>query len=243
MSDILLVFAHPDDETFGLAGTIATLTRRGARFHLMTATSGEAGRTLGLVPKRALGATRKQELAEAGRVLGLASGALLGYQDGRLQDAPLGEITRRIAERIRSLRPRTLITFPPDGINRHPDHVAIHRFTLRGLRLAASPNGALGGESFAPASLFYLATPPGLFEAGPGALLPTHGVDIRDAADCKRLALTAHRTQRRSVEDFERRFPGGFEIELLHRAQPPVRQHLPWSLTGLTWDTSWAESE
>jgi len=240
VNDILLVFAHPDDETFSLGGTIAALTPRGAHFHLVTATSGGAGRTLGLVPRRELARTREGELREATGIVGVASTELLGYADGRLQDAPLGEITRRIAERIRTLRPRTVITFPPDGINRHPDHVAIHRFAHRALRLAANANGRLPGKIFRPEQVLYIVAPPGYARAGPQALLPTHGIDIRAAADRKRQALVAHRTQARSVESFVKRFPQAFEIELLHRAEPPAQPPRPWSLAALSLDTSWA---
>src|ERR671914_2636657 len=80
MPSVAAVFAHPDDETFSIGGTIATYAARGVRWNLFCATDGDAGRTSGVpVASRAeLGALRRNELIAAARLLGVRGQIVAG---------------------------------------------------------------------------------------------------------------------------------------------------------------------
>jgi LmbE family N-acetylglucosaminyl deacetylase len=150
---LLAVLAHPDDESFGLGGTLALYARRGAEVDLVCATQGEAGT---VEPDRMKGYTsiaelRRAELDCAAEALGLASVHYLGYRDSGMQGsadndhpdsltrAPLDDAIRRIVEWIRRLRPQVIITFDPVGVYHHPDHILTYRATLEAFLAAADP--------------------------------------------------------------------------------------------------------
>ena len=138
---LLAVFAHPDDETFRCGGTLALLAARGVRVCLLTATRGEAGSVgdppLCLVEE--LAARREQELHCACRALGIELPRFLNYPDGRLAEAEPDEVVERIVRAVRELRPRLMLTFGPDGLSGHPDHVAIGRLAAEAFLRAGDP--------------------------------------------------------------------------------------------------------
>ena len=171
---LLIVLAHPDDEAFGLAGTITLLRRRGVPVTLVTATRGEAGEILApdAATPETLGAVREQELRAAMALAGVYDIRLLGYRDSGMAGTPENEDTRSlaraaapevaamIAATIRSVRPAAVITFGADGIYGHPDHIAIHHHTTAAVELAADPSAPIGlGEPWRVASLYYNALP------------------------------------------------------------------------------------
>jgi N-acetyl-1-D-myo-inositol-2-amino-2-deoxy-alpha-D-glucopyranoside deacetylase len=126
---LLAVFAHPDDEAFRCGGTLALLARRGVRVHLLTATRGEAG-SCGDPPlcrPDELPVLREQELRCACAALGVEPPRLLDYRDGQLGEGDPEQLTARILEVVREVRPQVMLTFGPDGLSGHPDHVAIGR--------------------------------------------------------------------------------------------------------------------
>src|SRR5919201_1393750 len=136
---ILLSFAHPDDESFFPAGIACAYAARGARVVLSCATRGEAG-SAGhppLATREELPKLREQELRDAAAVLGISHLTLLDYRDRELADAPTEEIRAKLVRLTREHRPQVVITFDPDGGNRHPDHVAISRFTADAVTAAA----------------------------------------------------------------------------------------------------------
>ena len=127
---ILLIFAHPDDESFIAAGLARRCADQGATTALVTATRGDAGR-IGEPPqclREHLPALRERELRSAADFLGISEVHLLDYRDKHLAEAPAGEIRDALAERIRRFRPHVVITFDPHGMNGHADHVAICPF-------------------------------------------------------------------------------------------------------------------
>jgi LmbE family N-acetylglucosaminyl deacetylase len=119
-----MAFAHPDDESFGLAGTVAKYARRGVPVDLVTATLGEKGTRLGVPEGTPTAVAREAELRAAGEIMGLRDIYLLGYTDGEMDRADPAEVTRKVREIIERVEPEVLITFGPDGITGHPDHVA-----------------------------------------------------------------------------------------------------------------------
>ena len=126
---LLAVFAHPDDEAYRPGGTLALLSRRGVRVHLLTATRGQAG-SCGDPPLCApeeLPAVRERELRCACAALGIEPPRLLDYQDGHLGEADPEEIVAQILGVVDVVRPQVILTFGPDGLSGHPDHVAIGR--------------------------------------------------------------------------------------------------------------------
>jgi LmbE family N-acetylglucosaminyl deacetylase len=152
---LLAIFAHPDDESFRCGGTLALLARRGVRVHVLTATRGEAG-SCGDPPLcRAdeLPAVREQELRNACAALGIEPPRFLDYLDGALTNVDEEVATAQVMAAIRELRPQVLLTWPPDGLSGHRDHVAVSRWTSQAFQRAAS----LGLD--APAALYHLAVP------------------------------------------------------------------------------------
>jgi LmbE family N-acetylglucosaminyl deacetylase len=138
---LMCIFAHPDDESLGVGGTLARYAAEGVETHLLTATRGERGwfgdeaSNPGLT---ALGKMREAELGAAARVLGISSVTLMDYIDGELDQAPADKIVGEIVMHIRRIRPQVVITFGPDGGYGHPDHIAISQFTSAALVLSAA---------------------------------------------------------------------------------------------------------
>ena len=138
---ILLIFAHPDDESFVSAGLVCRYAEQGGAITLVTATRGDAGRVGDppLCSREALPALREAELRQAAAILGISEVHVLNYRDKHLADAPNDRICDELVERIRQHRPHVVVTFDPNGMNGHPDHVAIARFTTDALAAAADP--------------------------------------------------------------------------------------------------------
>jgi LmbE family N-acetylglucosaminyl deacetylase len=150
---LLAVLAHPDDESFGMGGTLALYAQRGADVHLICATRGEAGE---MDPEYLQGfssvaAKREAELRCASRILGLNGVHFLDYRDSgmtgsadnqhpqALAAAPLEQVAWQITRHIRQLKPQVVLTFDPIGGYRHPDHIAIHKATLLAFEMTADP--------------------------------------------------------------------------------------------------------
>ncbi len=124
---LLLVLAHPDDESMGTGGLVLRHTRAGIRTHLICATYGEAGwmgRPPGAKPED-LSEIRAGELEQAAVALGLSGVELWDYPDGGVDRSDQQEITQRIWEEISKLRPRAVVGWGPDGAYGHPDHIAM----------------------------------------------------------------------------------------------------------------------
>ncbi len=136
--DLLAIFAHPDDEAYRPGGTLVRLARRGVRVHLLTATRGESG-SCGdpplCVPEE-LPAVRECELRCACAALGIEPPRLLDYQDGHLSQADPEEIIAQILGVVDEVRPQVILTFGPDGLSGHPDHVAIGCYAAEAFRRA-----------------------------------------------------------------------------------------------------------
>jgi N-acetylglucosamine malate deacetylase 2 len=121
-SAALAVYAHPDDETFGLGGALAALVDAGTAVEGLCFTRGEAS-TLGQPSDlAALGDVRAAELADATRVLGLRGHELLAYPDGRLAEVPVGDLASHVVAAARRQRSDLLVVFDDSGVTGHPDH-------------------------------------------------------------------------------------------------------------------------
>jgi LmbE family N-acetylglucosaminyl deacetylase len=137
---LLVVFAHPDDESMGMGGTLAKYSAEGVETHLVCGSRGERG-WFGPEEQNPgfeiLGQTRTVELERAVRALGMKSVNFLGYMDGDVDKADHAEAVSRIAAHIRRIKPQVVVTFPPDGNYGHPDHIAVGQFTSAAIVCAA----------------------------------------------------------------------------------------------------------
>ncbi|MFB7657029.1 MULTISPECIES: N-acetyl-1-D-myo-inositol-2-amino-2-deoxy-alpha-D-glucopyranoside deacetylase [unclassified Streptomyces] len=154
---LLLVHAHPDDESINNGVTMARYAAEGAHVTLVTCTLGERGEVippqLSHLSGAALGGHRRGELADAMRALGVedfrllggpgrfADSGMMGLPDnddpGCLWQADLDEAAALLVEVIREVRPQVLVTYDPDGGYGHPDHIQAHRIAMRSVELAA----------------------------------------------------------------------------------------------------------
>ncbi|MBI5823457.1 MAG: PIG-L family deacetylase [Chloroflexi bacterium] len=137
---LLAVFAHPDDESMGMGGTLAKYSAERVDTHLICASRGERGwfgsEQQNPGPDR-LGQLRTQELENAVHELGVKSLSFLGYIDGDVDKADHAEAIAKIVTHIRNIKPQVVVTFPPDGNYGHPDHIAIAQFTSAAIVCAA----------------------------------------------------------------------------------------------------------
>jgi len=226
---LLAIFAHPDDESFRCGGTLALLARRGIRVWVLCATRGEAG-VPGLFPEQA-GQVRERELRCACRALGIESPRFLDYQDGTLSQVDEDQAIEQVVRAVREIRPQVLLTWPPDGVSGHPDHMAVSRWT---------------GEAFrrtdGPVALYHIVVPRSLTQA----LGMTHlhtvpneavtlAVDVSAVWEAKMAAIRCHRTQMdgspilSASEERRRLFLGR---EHFRRAEARAGQHFFLGLEG-----------
>ena len=164
---LLLVHAHPDDETINQGATMAKYVAEGRGVTLVTCTGGEMGEIL--VPElehlapHELAEHRRGELEAAMKELGVTDHRYLGgfgaYHDSGMQwheqghavpadevgeqafwNADLTEAATHLAEVIREVRPQVLVTYDQFGGYGHPDHIQAHRVAMYGAQLAAVPS-------------------------------------------------------------------------------------------------------
>ncbi len=159
---LLLVHAHPDDESIGTGATMAKYAASGAHVTLVTCTLGELGEIIppGLAALATdrddqLGGYRIGELNAACHALGVTSHRYLGGP-GRWRDsgmigtsgnddprsfwqADVEEAATALAAVIREIRPQVMVTYDDDGFYGHPDHIQAHRVAWRAFHLAADP--------------------------------------------------------------------------------------------------------
>jgi LmbE family N-acetylglucosaminyl deacetylase len=214
------VFAHPDDDAFGIAGTCA-LHADDLELLVVFATNGEAGRIAdaALATRETLGRVREAEAASAYRVLGVhADLRFLGYRDGRVAQVPRPELVGRVADALASFRPDVVITFGPEGITAHEDHITVgaavtEAFGVVRERLGDNPRRLLH-LALANADLERLAgelrrrglEPPDPTEPFQPRGVPDDRIGVR--VDCSRVvkrkldALREHRTQAQDLEEF-----------------------------------------
>ena len=170
---ILSVLAHPDDESFGMGGTLAKYAANGVDVHLICATRGEAGEVDPeyLEGYSSIADLRVHELNCAVKELGIEPVRLLDYRDSgmtgsaenqhnqALINAPLDQVAGEIADTIREIKPQVVLTFDPIGGYRHPDHIFIHEAATKAFELAGDPAYKGYNAPFQPERLFYHTIP------------------------------------------------------------------------------------
>lgn len=173
---LLIAFAHPDDESFGLGALIGRYVAEGVEVYYLCATDGDVGT---VSPELLEGYTsvrelRLAELDRASAILGFRRVYKLGYRDSGMMGAPTNDdpaslwytgqhqpeaVERRVVEVIREVQPQVIITFNKYGGYGHPDHIAIQRATTKAFALAADPAYDTGQPAYAPQKLYYTSIP------------------------------------------------------------------------------------
>jgi N-acetyl-1-D-myo-inositol-2-amino-2-deoxy-alpha-D-glucopyranoside deacetylase len=208
---LLLVHAHPDDETIGSGATMARYAAEGAHVTLLTCTLGELGEILvpelaGLAADKAdqLGGYRISELAAAMAELGVSDHRFLGgagrWRDSGMMGTPANDDARafwRAADDpavfdgavdaavrvVRQLRPQVLVTYDENGAYGHPDHIMTHRVAMAAAERAARPDG--DGEPWQITKIYWTGVPRSVLQRGIDALKAAGGTDFFgvDSAD------------------------------------------------------------
>jgi LmbE family N-acetylglucosaminyl deacetylase len=167
---ILAVLAHPDDESFGLGGTLALYARKGYDTYYICATRGEAGTVNAeyLNGFKDTAELRTNELMRAAKILGLKEVIFLDYRDSGMPgtvenkhpDAQINhsidEVAGKVVKYIRELKPEVVITFDPIGGYKHPDHIHIHKATVLAFEKADDASfHPEAGSPFKPRALYF----------------------------------------------------------------------------------------
>jgi LmbE family N-acetylglucosaminyl deacetylase len=120
-------FAHPDDETWVMSGSLAMLAAKGARCAVWTATRGEAGEIsegVGVARER-LGEAREVEEREAMELLGVHEVEFGDFRDGEVPNADPAELVRQVHGFLARTQPDVVVTMEPGGVTAHEDHMAV----------------------------------------------------------------------------------------------------------------------
>jgi LmbE family N-acetylglucosaminyl deacetylase len=225
---LLAIFAHPDDESFSVAGTLARCHREGKEVALVSVTDGEAGRVSGVRAddRTEVALLRRRELLDAAGILGVDRVFTLGHPDGGLDGFSGDALVAQLVELIRRVRPRVVITFGPEGApNTHADHRAVSRATTAAFFLAGLRTALAGlGAAWSADRLYYLtwtgrSGPDGGVEGMP----VTCRVDISTEIDVKRAAFAAHRSQQHHIAHFEEELRAHEEFFLVSGVPQPER--------------------
>lgn len=218
MPGILVVMPHPDDESFGPAGTIAKYSARGVPVDLLVFTKGQVG----VMPEpidspELLGHVREYETRAAATVLGIRTLEVLDYMDGALDRVDTGELVGHIRRHLDASGADTIIGLGPHGLTHHADHIAAHKCALA----AAEQTGT---------RLFYVAVDGDWVKElnldGPETQ-PTHRIEMADYFDTKLTALACHFSQQDAREFFLMLSKNRQTEELFHQALPPYRGEGP----------------
>jgi len=151
LGTVLGVFAHPDDETYLMAGLAARAVRAGSRVAIITATRGEGGSfDEDRWPSATMGQVREQELLDSLAVLGVTEHQFLGSRDVDM-DTPLDSGDY---EKVRSIMaevdPDTILSFGPDGMTGHVGHMSTCEWATRAFGDVAKPGANLYYATMTP---------------------------------------------------------------------------------------------
>ena len=136
-TSILVVVAHPDDESFGLGAVISDLLARGTAVDVLCLTRGEASTLHGVAGD--LSALRQMELQEAADALGGAGAVLRDHPDGALAAVPVQVLVDDVLVVARAGAAQAMLVFDLDGVTGHPDHATASRAAVEAAALLGIP--------------------------------------------------------------------------------------------------------
>ena len=227
---IACVFAHPDDETFCVGGTVAKYAAAGIRVDLFCATNGDAGKNsdVPVSSRKELAIIRQEETRAAAAVLGIASIEFAGYRDGTLHELEPTNLIGDIVAFLRRTKPTVVLGFGPEGApTGHRDHRAMSRATLAAyflseLKTAYPEQAEAGLEPHRARRLYFHAwqyphpEPRFKLESVP----PTAKIDNRPWLEHKLSAFKAHRTQQYAHDVFVKNVLLDYEYYALAAGTP-----------------------
>jgi N-acetyl-1-D-myo-inositol-2-amino-2-deoxy-alpha-D-glucopyranoside deacetylase len=171
---MLVVVAHPDDETFGMGGTLALYSHLGVEIHLICATRGEVGEVDRGKMKGydSIGELREHELRCAAEILKLKNVYFLNYRDSGMPgsadnnhpkaffNANVERVAEEIALLMREIKPDIVLTFDSIGGYMHPDHIAAHQGTVAAFEISGKDAFKTKGlKPFLPAKMYFHTFP------------------------------------------------------------------------------------
>ncbi len=121
---LVCIFAHPDDEAFEPAGTIALYSKT-HDVYLLCATKGESCGS----KDTHIAQIREKELLDSANILGVKKVIFLGFKDGSLCNGIYYDIAAKVKAEIEKIKPEILLTFEPRGVSGHIDHITISMVT------------------------------------------------------------------------------------------------------------------
>ena len=186
---ILVIFPHPDDEAFGIAGTLAKHIQKGTQVTYACLTLGEMGRNMGIPPfanRVTLPEIRKKELEASCNAIGIQDLRMLGFHDKTIEFEDQDLLDGRIDALLKELNPSLIITFYP-GYSVHPDHDATGAAVIRTV-------GRLPKEERPPVHCVAFAN--NLEEIGEPEVIN----DVRDFLKQKMASIQAHKSQFQAAE-------------------------------------------
>jgi len=186
---VLVVFPHPDDETFGCGGTLAQFAKSGIPVTYVCATLGEMGRNMGkpfFATRESLPNIRAAELDKACEAIGIQQIIKLGLRDKMIEFEDPDILTDRIERILREIHPSLVLTHYP-GYAVHPDHNALGAVTINAIsRLSPAERPVVYAHAFSRGSQKVLG-PPDIIN------------DISAMSEVKLAAIRAHKSQSQAI--------------------------------------------
>ncbi|MBI4100737.1 PIG-L family deacetylase [Candidatus Microgenomates bacterium] len=211
---ILGVFAHPDDESFSIGGTLAKYAAQKVEIYLVCATRGQSGQWSDVSPSaRKLADVRQTELLTAAKILGVKKVEFLGFKDGQINNNQILGLEEKISLKMKKIKPQVVVTFDPSGISGHLDHIAVSLATTRAFLKVKELK-----------KLYYVVFPRSLAQKFNRLFLGfpdekiTAKLDVSEYWSEKVKALKAHQTQKADWERYLKRknFPKIEYFNLAH---------------------------
>lgn len=186
---VLVVFPHPDDETFSCGGTLALFAQSGVPVTYVCATLGQMGRNMGkpfFATRESLPTIRETELEKACQAIGIQQVIKLGLRDKTIEFEDPELLIDRLEQILQEIRPTLVLTHYP-GYAVHPDHNALGDVTIRALAgLSVQDRPLVYAHAFAQGCQDVLG-PPDIIN------------DISAMSDVKLAAIRAHRSQSQGI--------------------------------------------
>ena len=182
---VLIVYPHPDDEAFSVAGSVRLLRNANIPVTYACLTLGEMGRNLGNPPfatRESLPEIRRNELIAACEAMGIEDLRMMGLRDKTVEFEDDEKMVKLVADLIEELNPSLIFTFYPNYAV-HPDHEATAKAVVEAVRrMPANARPKIYGAAFANNTVEDLGE-------------PTVTIDIHTVAKDKLDALRAHASQ------------------------------------------------
>ena len=225
---LAVILAHPADEAFTCAGSLALAHDAGQTTRLLIVTRGEAGNPE-RTPDADLAAVRESEMVRAAEAIGLNEVTLLdGYPDGAVAAEPQERLISEIVAWLGNRRPDVVVTFGAHGVTGDPDHVTVGSAARWAVERLA-PHGV------APHAVFVIAPGygpgPNRYDLSPEEQGATHRIEVTEVADRRLAALESHASQADTAEAIAA-LKGAIEAgepiyEAFTRVRPEVLQPHP----------------